>query len=151
LRLGNDRQGFRWLQGDGRPRALLRVVGPPYYALLRALDRDHASASGPVAYVERAPRVLIELGHEHPLAGRSQVPRGRVLLLRPPRQWTFLDEAPFRDIYETLDFALPQPESHWRPVEGVRRIAVPLRLGRGGDEPAELWVLGDRGEEQVEA
>jgi hypothetical protein len=154
LRLGNDRQGFRWLRHDGRLRALLRVVGPPYYALLRAIDRDapsgSGSGSGPVAYVEQAPRVLVELGYAHPLAAKLQVPPGKVLLLRPPRVWTFLDEAPFRDLYEILDFALPQPEIHWRPVDPARRIAVPLRLARGGDEPAELWVLGDRGEEQVE-
>jgi hypothetical protein len=151
LRLGNDRQGFRWLQHDGRlrPRALLRVVGPPYYALLRAVDRE--APTGPVAYIEQAPRVLVELGYTHPLAGKLQVPPGKLLLLRPPRVWTFLDEAPFRDLYEILDFALPQPEIHWRPVEPARRIAVPLRLARGGEEPAELWVLGDRGEEQVEA
>src|SRR6516164_1570209 len=37
LRLGNDRQGFRWLETSGKngtQRALLRVVGPPYYSLL---------------------------------------------------------------------------------------------------------------------
>src|SRR3954467_6134818 len=45
LRLGNDRQGFRWLgdvaqndQAGPGARALLRVVGPPYYTLLRALS-----------------------------------------------------------------------------------------------------------------
>ena len=43
LRLGNDRQQFRWLESktdadDGR--GLLRVVGPPYYSLLRAIDRN---------------------------------------------------------------------------------------------------------------
>src|SRR5205085_415805 len=41
LRLGNDRITYRWLsetddQGDGR--ALVRVAGPPYYSLLRAID-----------------------------------------------------------------------------------------------------------------
>src|SRR5262245_45438883 len=40
LRLGNDRQGFRWLQEPGAKgqdgHALLRVIGPPYYSLLRA-------------------------------------------------------------------------------------------------------------------
>src|SRR5262249_22354525 len=44
LRLGNDRQSYRWLEetagkkGEEDVRALLRVVGPPYYSLLRALD-----------------------------------------------------------------------------------------------------------------
>ena len=40
LRLGNDRQSYRWLEDDNdNARALLRVIGPPYYSLLRALDR----------------------------------------------------------------------------------------------------------------
>src|SRR5262249_20808035 len=40
LRLGNDRQTYRWLEesagkgANGPCRALLRVVGPPYYSLL---------------------------------------------------------------------------------------------------------------------
>src|SRR5947209_7633323 len=39
LRLGNDRMTYRWLdpEAKGEGRALLRVVGPPYYALLRAV------------------------------------------------------------------------------------------------------------------
>src|SRR5262249_6008681 len=38
LRLGNDRQSFRQLASDDAKRTLLRVVGPPYYALLRAAE-----------------------------------------------------------------------------------------------------------------
>lgn len=56
LRLGNDRQTFRWVeeQQDGdeaSSRALLRVVGPPYYSLLRAIDR-HGHEESPIAFVE---------------------------------------------------------------------------------------------------
>src|SRR5262249_19874529 len=41
LRLGNDRQSYRWLESaEGNGRALLRVVGPPYYSLLRAIDKQ---------------------------------------------------------------------------------------------------------------
>jgi hypothetical protein len=59
LRLGNDRQSFRHPRGDDeRGPALLRVVGPPYYSLLRALDRD-GRAAAPRAYLERAPRVWV--------------------------------------------------------------------------------------------
>ena len=39
LRLGNDRQSFRYLRDARQPsaagRVLLRVIGPPYYSLLR--------------------------------------------------------------------------------------------------------------------
>ncbi|MGI9470674.1 MAG: hypothetical protein ACR2NZ_04010, partial [Rubripirellula sp.] len=36
MRLGNDRQSFRYIVDDGVPKTLLRVVSPPYYTLLRA-------------------------------------------------------------------------------------------------------------------
>src|SRR5438034_6218914 len=46
LRLGNDRQAFRMVAGGSdsalstHHSALLRVIGPPYYSLLRAIDRN---------------------------------------------------------------------------------------------------------------
>ena len=87
LRLGNDRQGLRWLSdadGDGgEARALLRVVGPPYYALLRALDRDERRG-GPRAYLERSPRLLVELGYTHPMIDLLRPPPGQVVLMSPP-------------------------------------------------------------------
>jgi hypothetical protein len=149
LRLGNDRQSFRWISDGEYARALLRVVGPPYYAMLRALDRR--DDEGPVAYVERAPRVWVEVGYAHPLADRLRPPAGQILLLRPPRRWMALDEAPFRDIYEALEFPVPRTEVGWHPAELARRISVPLRLDRGGPaEAAELWVLGDDGPDQLD-
>src|SRR4051794_24386712 len=54
-------------------------------------------------------------------------------------------------ICEAGESPLPRPGAGGGPAELSRRIAVPLRLGRGGDEPAELWLLDDRGEEQIEA
>ena len=61
MRLSNDRQSFRWLKNDEtNGTVLLRVVGPPYYTLLRALDREMAGTKAQVrAFVERAPRVWI--------------------------------------------------------------------------------------------
>jgi hypothetical protein len=151
LRLGNDRQSFRWLDDGERARALLRVVGPPYYALLRALDRGRDD-SAPRAYVEAAPRVLVEVGHTHPFLDRLQPPPGHLLLMRAPRGWTFLNEGTFRDIYEVLEFRLPAEPVRARDVEPPRRLTVPLRLARGGaTDPAELWVIRDRAEEQLDA
>ncbi len=151
MRLGNDRQGYRWLDGPSGGRALLRVVGPPYYSLLRALERD-GDASAPVAYVEQAPRVWVQFGHRHPLGDRIKPAQGKMVLLRPPRQWTFLDDAPFRDLYEVLDFPLPAVATRWREGQLARRIAVPLRLTRGGSaDAAELWVLRDDPVAQLDA
>src|SRR5262249_14842352 len=102
LRLGNDRQSYRWLEepapgkkAEPDARALLRVVGPPYYSLLRAIDAQGPGA--PRAFVERAPRVWVQLGYTHPLAEHIKAPPGQMLLLKPPRLWVYLPEAPFRD------------------------------------------------------
>jgi hypothetical protein len=151
LRLGNDRQGFRHLAGpDGSERALLRIVGPPYYSLLRALDRDTPDA-GPVAYIEYGPRLWIEVGHTHPFAGLIKVPDGKILLLRPPRQWTVLDDVPFRDVYEILEFTLPTVRSQWQDLGPGTRLRVPLRLVPADpSEAEELWVLRDRAIEQLD-
>jgi hypothetical protein len=154
LRLGNDRQGYRWLEdpkGQSTGRALLRVIGPPYYSLLRAIDRD-GQASAPVAYVEQAPRLWVQLGYRHPLAEQIKPPAGRLLLLKPPRRWTAIEDAPFRDIYEVLEFSLPGLPTRWREGELGRRITVPLRLTRGGSaDAAELWVLRDNPVDQLDA
>src|SRR5262245_9143278 len=152
LRLGNDRQTFRWLEaGDGSARALLRVVGPPYYSLLRAIDRD-GQAAAPLAHVECAPRVWVQLGYTLPLGEQLKPPPGKLLLVRSPRQWLFLDDGPFRDIYEVLEFGLPNVPSPWSVAPFERRLEVPLRLSRSGpEEAAELWVLRDRPLEQLDA
>jgi cellulose synthase operon protein C len=150
LRLGNDRQAFRWIDVADGARALLRVVGPPYYSLLRALDSGTASLAldgqsdhAPCAYRELGPRVWVQLGYTHPLVEQIQAPAGQLLLMRHPCHWVFVEEGRFRDIYEVLDFTLPQPSPAWRDIELERRITIPLRLAPGGSttEPAELWVL----------
>ncbi len=145
LRLGNDRQSFRWLKEDKENRVLLRVVGPPYYSLLRALERE-GQREAPRAYVERAPRVWVELGYTHPLVEFFKPAAGKLLLMRPPRGWLFLEEAPFQDIYDILDFKLPEAVAHWQDAPSKSRITVPLRLAPGGAaDAAELWVLPEEG------
>jgi hypothetical protein len=155
LRLGNDRQSFRWFAVPGEPdaaRVLLRVIGPPYYTLLRALDRSAAGMGGGVrAYLERAPRVWVEIGHAHPLGDQIRVADGQLLLVRPPREWVFLDEAPFRDVYDILQFKLPKEPVGWTPTEAQSKMRVPLRLtaGNATDVP-ELWVLRENAVEQLD-
>lgn len=149
LRLGNDRQAFRWIRDGNEERALLRVLGPPYYTLLRALESDD---TGPRAYRECVPRVWVQYGYSHPLIQRLAPSAGRMLLLQPPRQWTILAEDRFRDIYEALEFPLTHAPTHWAPSELPHRLRVPLRLVRGGsNDPAELWVMAERGIEQVDS
>src|SRR5262245_4671928 len=89
LRLGNDRQGFRWLKEGKQERVFLRVIGPPYYSLLRALETANGTAS-PRAYLERKPGAWVEVGHTHALVEHFKVPAGKLLLMRPTRAWDFL-------------------------------------------------------------
>jgi len=148
LRLGNDRQSFRWIRDGDTQKILLRVIGPPYYTLLRALDRLPTESGVPIrAYAENAPRFWVELGYSHPLAEALQVPEGRMVLVGPPRDWLYLAEAPFRDAYEILDFQIPGTPVDWETVPDVPTFEVPLKLVPGNaTDAAELWVL--RGDAQ---
>ncbi|HEX4609540.1 MAG TPA: hypothetical protein VH092_15180, partial [Urbifossiella sp.] len=153
LRLGNDRQAFRWLAAAGEPdakRVLLRVTGPPYYTLLRALDRP--ADGGVRAYLERAPRVWVELGWAHPLAAQVKVAEGQFALVTAPATWLFLDDAPFRDVYDLAQFPLPAAPVAWEPAEAPAPVTVPLRLTAGNAaDAAELWVLRDDPVGQLDA
>jgi hypothetical protein len=150
LRLGNDRQSFRWFESGGIQRALVRVIGPPYYSLLRALDDSDSVDT--VAYRECAPRVWAQLGWTHPLTQQIQALPGQMLLMRRPRSWTFVEEGRFRDIYEILDFTLPAEPTAWREVEQAARIHVPVRLAKSGSVAVpELWVLTQHALKQIDS
>ena len=142
LRLGNDRQSFRWVAGpteDAPPRVLLRVLGPPYYSLLRAIDK---TSPGLTAFVEQAPRVWVEFGHSHAHGGPIQMPDGEMLLVRAPRDWTYLPDEPFRDVYDVLRFDLPSRPVEWRDTPAGDKLTVPVRLVAGNaTDAADLWVL----------
>lgn len=155
LRLGNDRQSFRFFadpaDGDAR-RVLLRVIGPPYYTLLRALDKSAAGTAGGVrAYLEKAPRVWVEIGHAHPFAPQIRPAERQFVLIRAPRDWLFLDEAPFQDVYDVLQFKLPAGPVGWAEAKAGKKMTVPLRLtaGNAADVP-ELWVLRENAVEQLD-
>ncbi len=145
LRLGNDRQSYRWLEEtkrDNSGRALLRVVGPPYFSLLRAIDQLGGPESAPHAFVERTPGVWVEVGYQHPLEVNVIPPKGKILLLRPPRQWLMLPDAPFRDIYEIIEFHIPAATISWKDSSFPHRFRVTPRLRLAGPaDGAELWVL----------
>ncbi len=155
LRLGNDRQSFRWFAENGDTdsrRVLLRVIGPPYYTLLRALDKSAAGTKGTVrAYLERAPRVWVELGHIHPLAPQIRVAEKQLLLLRSPRDWIYLEESAFQDVYDIMQFKLPTAPVGWMEAKAPKKMSVSLRLtaGNAADIP-ELWVLRGNAVEQLD-
>ncbi len=150
LRLGNDRQSFRQQQTPEGVRTLLQVKGPPYYTLLRAIDPLDGAAT-PKAYIEQSPRVWVEYGYSHPLAELIQPASGTMLLLSHPRQWTAIEEGKFTDIYEVLRFTVPAKPIRWETGQLEERLKVRLRLVRGGSEdPAEFWVLSEKGIGQLE-
>jgi hypothetical protein len=143
LRLGNDRVTYRWLESGAGDRALLRVVGPPYYALLRAID-NIGGIEAPTAFIERAPRVWVQVGYAHPLAEHLLPPKGKLLFLRVPRRWELLADAPFQDIYGVLEFPLPDAAVAYVDGDLAERLRVTPTLRSGGaPDGAELWVLRD--------
>ena len=143
LRLGNDRQSYCWLETDGTRRVLLRVVGPPYYTLLQSLDpKTSGSTETLTAFTEQGPRVWVQIGHRHPAAARIKLADDQMLLIRPERKWTYLDNPHFQDIYTALQFPLPAAETVWQPVPEPDKLTVELKLapGNAADVP-EFWVL----------
>jgi len=144
LRLGNDRQSFRWLENKtGVGRGLLRVVGPPYYSLLRAIE-SNGQASAPRAYRERAPGIWVEVGWVHPLADYLKPPSGKLLLVASPHKWTWIADEPFRDVYEVIEFLLPDGPLEWQEGTLEGKVRAPLSLRPAGStDGAELWVLRD--------
>lgn len=144
LRLGKDRLRYRWLTRDGSTRAFLHVIGPPCYSLLRIHDGE-----GLTAYREGRRGLWVQLGFDHPLTDRIAVPPGKLLLLGTPREWKWLDDAPFRDIHEVLEFPAPAA-TRWQDATPERRWHISLKLRpAGGKEPAEMWVLRDQAFAQV--
>lgn len=153
LRLDNDRQSFRWLESNGssNPRALLLVVGPPYYSLLRALDRQR-DENAPRAFLEQAPKIWVELGYTHPFVNRINAPEEQMLLLTAPQGWLAVDNAPFHDIYDEMELVLPDRKVEWKDSDLDEKISIPLRLtASGSPEPAELWVLRENAIEELNA
>ena len=140
LRLGNDRLGVRRVDGEGT-NLLLRAVGPPYYTVLRATDRNDGDATIR-AFTERSPRVWVELGWAHPLESRLKPGEGEWLWLAAGRAWQAISEAPFRDIYDVLQFELPASRDEIAIAPPGDPITVSLKLtANHGTEPAEFWVL----------
>lgn len=149
LRLGNDRQAFRALQNGQAESVLLRVIGPPYYSLLRALDGGGEARLS--AYVEQAPRVWVRVGYRHPLADRIEPPPGKFALLDSPREWTTLDDAAFQDVYSAVQLELPEATSPFADRQLKEKLKVPVRLVRGGTigQP-DLWVLSGKSIEKLD-
>ncbi len=150
LRLGNDRLSFRRVEWNGEDRILLRVIGAPYYSLLRASEAWAAESSLQV-YVERGSRIWIAFGYQHPLESRLVPAAGQHLLIDANSSWFFLQEQPFQDVYSVLEFKLPEQPQPLVERGQVQKLSVPLRLSRStGQDAAEIMVLTKNAIEQLD-
>ncbi|KIG14515.1 hypothetical protein DB30_06742 [Enhygromyxa salina] len=164
LRLGSEDQRLAFFDDEhGQRRNLCRVADPPYYALLRALDRDDPLR----AYLPARPggRVWVEIGARHPQAARLDLEPGELVLIpRGPAgaraatpaptpgcvPWLRAPDGPWLDLQAVSDVTLPSLTS-WRGTTPKQRLAVELRLVRAPSKrPADLWVLRERALEQIE-
>ncbi|HEY1376389.1 MAG TPA: hypothetical protein VGF55_06320, partial [Gemmataceae bacterium] len=127
-------------------RVFILIDSPPFHSLLRATD-GHPGA--PRAYVRQADRVWVEVGWRHPLGEMIDPPAGRVALLRAPRLWEFVADAPFDSGPD--DYSLsPRPAAVTHAADLT--LPAPLRLiVDHSDDPPELWVLHDRPFDQLRA
>jgi cellulose synthase operon protein C len=138
LRQGHDRSAVRQFAINGRDRTFVRVIGPPYYTLLSALDGEADSAT---AFLEAAPRVCVQLGYSHPYAAQIDVPEGQLLLMRVGRNWEPLADGPYRDVGEILDVIAP-PSVVATDTPWPEPIIVPLTPSPSAStEQATLWVV----------
>ncbi|MCA9698541.1 MAG: hypothetical protein KC431_13520, partial [Myxococcales bacterium] len=156
LRLGSEDQRLAFYEDEeGVRRNLCRVAEPPYYAVLRALDRNHPLRA--FAPARPGGRVWVELGFVHPQAMRLEAPPGQLLLIpRPPHAsrdldpWLRVPDGPWLDLHAVSDVTLP-PSTTWEPCDPPRRLQIELRLVRAPvNRPPSLWVLRERAVEQIE-
>ncbi len=140
LRLGCDRQELRSVGGA----FLLRVAGPPFYTLARAIDRvDDIRAYLPVRNPTGQPNVYVEVGYRHPLASTLRPPAGELLFLSANEPWKTMPDGPWTDVYGIVDLVVPAHRDVAARKDGdLPRLSIPMRLVRGahGDVPT-LWVL----------
>jgi len=123
LRLGCPRQELRMLE-DGR--ALIRVIEAPYFAITRALDR----VDGIRAFRAAGPglRVYIELGYDHPLAGKLTVPAGTHVFVPGDGSWFRVPEGEWDDLMSKVDLTVPASVVDAAAAPEVPRIDIQLRL-----------------------
>ena len=142
MRQGNDRQSLRVLN-NGEQRTLLRVTGPPYFTLLRALDENQSHNRDLRAYVEGPTRIWTEVGYQHPFANQLTPAAGQHLFIDRTSNWNYLKEEPFRDLYSLTEFELPAGPQVAQESKLSDKLTIPLKLIRGSspNEVPQLWVL----------
>ncbi|MFV8754905.1 hypothetical protein ACNOYE_30525 [Nannocystaceae bacterium ST9] len=152
IRLGCEDQRLAFfVDGSGRRRNLCRVIDPPYYAVLRALDPDDPLRA--YAPTRLGGRVMVELGFRHPIADRFAAEPGQLILVPGSADagaWLRVPDGPWLDLHEVAQVALPEP-SDWTASKPARRLQIELKLVRApAQRPPTLWVVRERAIEQME-
>jgi hypothetical protein len=137
VRLGCDRLELA-IAGD---QGVVRVVDPPTYTIVRALDRDHGLrvfAPDPAGQET----VWTELGSRHPLAGQLR-PEPGALLLVASDGWTTIRDEGWMPLEAALELAVPERAPAVAPGRLPARRKIELRLSTGRREVTSLWVIRD--------
>ncbi len=160
LRLGCDRQSFFSLQlPAGERLTLLRVLSPPYFTLLKALD-DTADVTVYEPVRRGQEGIWIELGFGHPVLEAIDCATDRLVLIGGEGDWEYLPQAEWTRLYDSIDISIDASINTsintgsmqtMKPVQPPR-IQVGLRLVENGREQrASLWLIHDRPLQTVEA
>jgi hypothetical protein len=137
VRLGCDRIEIS-ISGD---HGVLRVVDPPTYTIVRALDRDHGlRVFGPDPAGQEA--IWTELGYHHPLAEHLRTERG-VMLLASRDGWRTIRDEGWMSLDKALELAVPESADKIVPGAMPARRKIELRLSSGRRDITSLWVLRD--------
>jgi cellulose synthase operon protein C len=143
VRLGCDRQELCTADGMG----VLRVVDPPTYTVMRAIDHEaglRAFAPDPAGQ----DAVWTELGYRHPLADRLRAEPGSLLLVGGDR-WRVVREPRWLGLDAVLELVVPGAPVTVATTALARRT-IELRLAGGRREAPSLWVIRHGGVEAID-
>src|SRR5262249_13082459 len=124
----------------------VRVVDPPTYTLVRAIDRE----GGLRAFVPDPAgqgAVWSEIGHHHPLASELRVEPGHLLLVGD--DWLTVPDGGWQRLDAVLELTVPGGATLAAGVLPARR-RVELRLSSGRRDVASLWVIRRGGVQAVD-
>ncbi len=144
VRLGCDRLDISVTADTG----FVRVVDPPTYTVVRALDRDRGlRVFGPDPAGQE--KTWTELGYRHPLAAHL-VPDPSSLLLVGTDRWRTAFDGNWHGLDSALELVVPGDAVKHKATKLPERRKIELRLSTGRREVPSLWVLRARGVETVD-
>ena len=144
VRLGCDRLDLSVTADTG----FVRVVDPPTYTVVRALDRDRGlRVFGPDPVGQEV--TWTELGYRHPLAEFLKVEASSLLLVGTDR-WRTAFDGNWHGLDHALELAVPGETVKHKPTKLPERRKVELRLSTGRREVPSLWVMREHGVAMVD-